>query len=192
MRYAFATTDLGAGWTPIEQSAGVTLYANQDAMPRAFMVYASQIASTPAESLEMTLAQDFDFRNTVILEGDGLGDGLGEGSELARADARPSASQVQITRTTPGHLSLIVETSEPGVLVLSEPYMPGWKATVNEEVRPILIANHAFRALYLPEGTHTVTFDYQPMSFQIGVWLTLISLGVLLMLPFFGRRVPRR
>jgi hypothetical protein len=186
VRYAFATMDLGPGWTPVEQSAGVTLYANQDVMPRAFMVYASQIANTPAESLEMTLAQDFDFRNTVILESDGLEEGM----ELARTDALLSASQVHITRSAPGHLSLVVETAEPGVLVLSEPYTSGWKAIMDEKVTPILIANHAFRGLYLPEGTHTVTFDYQPISFQIGAWLTLISLGVLLMLPLFGRRVP--
>jgi hypothetical protein len=178
VRYAFSTDELGPRWTPLRENAGVTLYANQQAMPRAFMVYTSQVARSPSESLEMTLDPDFDFRHSVILEG--VSDPI-----MAKLQAASSiAPQVEITRTAPGEMTVQVMTGVPGILVLSEPYTPGWVATVDQEAAKILIANHAFRAVQVPAGRHTVTFSYQPTSFVLGAWISGISLGVLILLLF--------
>lgn len=180
VRYAFATGELSAHWLPLRQNAGVTLYANQEVMPRAFMVYASQLARTPDESLEMTLDPDFDFRRSVILEG---------GSDPITATLQAASSiapQVEITRTAPGEMTVQVMTGVPGILVLSEPYTPGWVATVNGAAAEILIANHAFRAVQLPAGNHIVAFRYRPMSFVLGTWISGISLCLLIVILFLS------
>jgi uncharacterized membrane protein YfhO len=63
-------------------------------------------------------------------------------------------------------------------------------AEVDGEAAPLLIANHAFRSVALPEGNHTVTLRYQPRSIVIGAWISGISLILLLLLIIFRGRTP--
>jgi hypothetical protein len=177
VRYLFTPDALDGRWTPLAADHGLTLYRNQAAMPRAFMVYRSQVVDTPETSLDMTLAPGFDFRNSVVLEGE---------NAPTLQDQPARAPIVEITHYLPGAMTIAVETAQPGLLVVSDPYTPGWKAAVDGDAAEILIANHAFRALFVPEGEHTVTFVYQPMSFVIGAWSSGISVAVLLLLLIFG------
>ncbi len=62
---------------------------------------------------------------------------------------------------------------------MSDMYAPGWKARVDNTETRIIRANYAFRAVFVPEGAHIVTFYYQPLSFQIGKALSIIGLIVL-------------
>jgi hypothetical protein len=181
VRYAFVPNGDEAGldtrWTPVQDDDGVTLYANSNAMPRAFMVYAGQRANTPEESLAMTLAPDFDFRNQVVLEG----------VEEPLEQLPPSLSaSVEISHVTPSEMTIQVGTAIPGYLVISDPYTTGWVAEVDGEAAPLLIANHAFRSIALPEGNHMVTLRYQPLSIAIGTWISGTSLILLLLLIIFG------
>jgi uncharacterized membrane protein YfhO len=68
---------------------------------------------------------------------------------------------------------------QAGYLVLADTYYPGWRAEVDGAETEILVANHAFRAVALELGKHTVVFEYAPISFQIGAWITLGSSLVL-------------
>ncbi len=60
-----------------------------------------------------------------------------------------------------------------GVLVLSDQYYPGWEATVDGQAVPITRAFTALRAICVPAGEHTVAFVYRPMSFMLGLVLTV-------------------
>jgi hypothetical protein len=173
VRYAFADVALNGRWIPVQEDDGVTLYANPEAMPRAFIVYSSQLADSPAESLAMTLAPDFDFRTTVVLEG------AGDPFRKGMPDRSP---QVAITHYVPGEMTVQVEMATAGILVTSDPYVPGWETRVDGQITELLIANHAFRAVAVPQGNHTVTFEYQPLSFRAGMWISGISLVVLLLI----------
>ena len=178
VRYAFTPHRLGGpSWQLVEESSGVYLYANRTAMPRAFMVYASQLAGTPAQSLEMTLAPDFDFRNSVVLEG----------GVAPLASAPPAlAPVVEIMRYAPGAITVQVQTATAGLLVVSDPYTSGWVARVDGAEAENLIANHAFRAVQVPQGDHTITFDYRPMSFVVGAWSSGISLMAVIFVLLFA------
>ena len=63
--------------------------------------------------------------------------------------------------------------SQPGYLVLTDTYYPGWQATVDGTPVEILPANHAFRAVPLDSGEHRVVFEYDPLSFRLGAWITV-------------------
>jgi uncharacterized membrane protein YfhO len=81
--------------------------------------------------------------------------------------------------------------TQPGYLVLTDTYYPGWRATVDGQPAEILEANHAFRAVQLDRGEHTVTFEYEPLSFRLGAWLTLLALVVLVVIPIISGRYRR-
>lgn len=182
VQYAFVAGDTGsidARWQRVAEEQGVTIYANTGAMPRAFMVYDSMVAATPAESLEMTLAPDFDFRNSVVLEGV---------DAPWRGDAPDHLPLVATAHYAPGEMTVEVETAADGLLVVSDPYTPGWVARVDGEAAELLIANHAFRAVAVPQGKHTITFAYQPLSVTVGAWISGASLVMLLVILLVGGR----
>jgi hypothetical protein len=179
VRYALSEEPLSGSWEAIDEDGNVRLYENTNVLPRAFMVYTSLHASTPAESLRMTLAPNFDFRTSVVLEGDA--------PPLEQPmPSRPPA--VEIIHSLPGEMRVEVATEGAGVLVVSDPYAPGWVASVDGAPAEILIANHAFRAVQVSAGEHTIEFRYRPLSFTIGAWISGVSLVALLLLLLFGRR----
>ena len=70
---------------------------------------------------------------------------------------------------------LQVSTPEAAFLVISEAFYPGWKAEIDDKPTEIYRANFAFRALAIPAGRHKVTLSYKPLSFKIGVWVSIAT-----------------
>jgi uncharacterized membrane protein YfhO len=83
----------------------------------------------------------------------------------------PEAVKIQATMQT------------PGIVVLSDTYYPGWRAWIDGEPASILQVNYTLRGLYVPEGSHEITYRFMPTSFYIGLALTgltlLIGLGAI-------------
>ncbi len=69
-------------------------------------------------------------------------------------------------------------TPRNALLVLGEKYYKGWKATVDGKPTDIVLVNHILRGVYLPPGTHTVEFRFDPLPFKIGKYLTLASFAL--------------
>jgi uncharacterized membrane protein YfhO len=68
-------------------------------------------------------------------------------------------------------------------LVLSDTYYPGWQATSNGHSTPIYQANSLVRAIYLPEGEHSIVFSFWPPDFIFGAAVSgLTLLGCLIAL----------
>ncbi|MBI4670249.1 MAG: YfhO family protein [Chloroflexi bacterium] len=91
-------------------------------------------------------------------------------------DAQASA---QIEMDHPEHVSVRVETNQPGWLVLNDTYYPGWRATVDGQPAEILRANALVRAVAIPAGEHRVEFVYEPLSVKIGALVSLVTLILL-------------
>lgn len=76
----------------------------------------------------------------------------------------------------PNRLVIEVEADEAGWLVISDTWYPGWRAWVDGMEKPILHANYLFRAVELPAGEHQVILGYRPLSFFVGLAVSLVSL----------------
>jgi len=72
-----------------------------------------------------------------------------------------------------------VEGGSGGELILTDSFYPGWRAWVDGEPVSIRRADEAFRGVLVPPGTHTVEFRYEPASFRVGLFLSLLALGAL-------------
>ncbi len=102
---------------------------------------------------------------------------------VADAPPFPSVSNqaltpVQFTTRAPEHLVLSFSTPTDGLLMLSEVYYPGWRATVDGEPAPILRADVALRAVPVRAGQHQVEMVYDPWSVKIGIGVTVVTLLV--------------
>jgi uncharacterized membrane protein YfhO len=107
----------------------------------------------------------------------------GGGSAIFPDPTQPALSTtrikpVTVSNSTPGQVSLTVESARPGFVVLTDTFYPGWEATIDGQPAPIWPANLAFRAVAIPAGEHTVDFYYRPVSFRLGLGVSLASLLV--------------
>jgi hypothetical protein len=78
--------------------------------------------------------------------------------------------------------------SRPGYVVFNDSYAPGWHAWVDGKPESIYRADGLFMAVPLSQGgRHQVDFRYEPNSFRLGVFISLLSLGLLGFLCVAGR-----
>ncbi len=80
-----------------------------------------------------------------------------------------------------------------GLFVAAEPAYPGWKATVlpdsggrgsrradgTDRDARVYVADGILRGVVVPSGRSAVTFRYEPVSFRLGLFLSLFACGVL-------------
>jgi hypothetical protein len=83
-------------------------------------------------------------------------------------------------RESPGRAFWKEDLSAPGYVVFNETYAPGWHAWVDGKPEPILRAYGLFMAVPVSQlGNHQVEFRYEPTSFRLGLFFTLLTLGFL-------------
>ena len=95
----------------------------------------------------------------------------------------------QIVRYEDEEVAVTLADSAGGILVLSDTYYPGWRAFVDGVERPILRANHVFRAVVVPAGARDVVFSYEPDSFRYGLLVSVAAAALWLGLAWGGRRL---
>ena len=144
------------------------------ALPRAYMVGQFHLAPSPPAGLRY-MARGFDRRREVVLE------------EVPAASIGPGGA-AQITRYEDEEVAVALADSAGGILVLSDTYYPGWRAFVDGVERPILRANHVFRAVEVAAGAREVVFLYEPDSFRYGLLVSVAAAGLWLGLAWGGRR----
>jgi hypothetical protein len=96
----------------------------------------------------------------------------------AEAPAEPpagAAESVRIIADEPERVVVEARVAAAGLLVLADTFYPGWQAEVDGVPTPILVADHAFRAVRVSSGEHTVVFVYRPWSVRLGLAISLCA-----------------
>jgi hypothetical protein len=149
------------------------VYENLSVLPRAYLVRRAIVAKD-REALEMLASPDFDPAVEIVVD---------RSPPVTLASDRPAAGTVTFVSYSANRVVLQAVVQHDSMLFLSDTYYPGWRALVDGAETSIYRANHAFRAVYLPAGSHTVEFVYDPQTFRLGLGITTIGLvlaGVLL------------
>jgi hypothetical protein len=148
-------------------SGDVKIYENLEVLPRAVLLYDWQWRGDTGASVDAMAAPGFDPGRSAVLVGDGPApDSTGNGT----ADIRHYA---------PERVVVHVESDQAGLLLLTDAYYPGWRATVDGEIVPIYQADALFRGVFVPAGQHEVVFRFQPNSFRAGVVISLVGIGLM-------------
>jgi hypothetical protein len=122
----------------------------------------------------------FDLRRRLILQG------VEEG-RIEKASPT-SSGRVRLVTYKAKEVVLECDADSGGFLYMSDTYYPGWRAYVDGKRTTIYRANLAFRAVYVPAGAHTAVFRYVPMSFYIGLGLTLLGIALCIWFVLRDRR----
>ncbi len=172
----------GSGWIALERGAdGIDLWRNEEALPRAFVVHGARVVADELSAARAIAAADFDpARQVVVEEPLQLGD-EGAAPEPARLVARDHEDA-----------RYAVTTTASGVLVLSEPHEPSWTVEVDGRPAPLLRVDYALMGVRLEAGTHEVAFTRIDRPLRRGLWISLLSLGMVLLASSIRRRRPTR
>ncbi|GAB4567457.1 MAG: hypothetical protein Kow0047_19630 [Anaerolineae bacterium] len=171
--FVIARKDVVLDWDKFELAFDgdpeLNVYRNRRVLPRGQVVYQAIAAANHDQAWEMIHSDGFDPGRQVVVEG---------GMPLS-SSASATAIQAWIPQG-PNRVRVDVTLDEPGYLVISQPWYPGWEARLasGEEV-PILRANYAFMAIPLPAGTHQVILRYIPMIWWAGLIASAATILVL-------------
>lgn len=160
----------------IEVPWTVRLHRIEAHYPRAWIAHQVVVAEGDA-ALGWLADPGFDPFAVVVMDHD-------PGMDFSSTDGE---SHVAVTEYRPERIIVETESDGAGVLVLSEWYYPGWVATVDGESVPIERVNAAQRGVLLAEGAHTVTFMFRPLTYRIGVIISLVTAGLLIGLIVFAK-----
>jgi Bacterial membrane protein YfhO len=152
----------------------VAVFQNKRALPRAFIIGVAgvRLVKGDTEQIEAVKHPTFDPLETVVMES------LPEELSEVRSGTEFSGS-VEIVDSDVNRYHFRVQASTPGVLVVSQNFYPGWKATVNGRSVSVFPADHALTGIALPEGHYDLHFAFQPSSFKLGAVLSIISVSFL-------------
>ncbi len=138
-------------WTPLT-----------DPLPLARLVTKVVVSSSPGDIIEST-----DVRNVAIVE-----------KEVPGLDATAEPGTATIVSQTPGEYGIRTSCKTPQLLVVSERYWRGWHVRIDQEPGPELLRAYGdFMGCVVPAGTHVVEFRFDPVSFRLGVLVSLLALG---------------
>jgi hypothetical protein len=179
VKYVLAAEPLDLpGFSWIADGAGTSkLYENHHSLPRAFLVKQFQVLNSDQEFAKAFHELTFDPRTTILLE-----EAPTRFLELIKEPAVPNLdSAVRVLSYENNRIVLEVDTPEAAFLFMIEAYYPGWQAYVDGKREEILRANYVFRAIPLGPGSHRVEVVFEPLSFKIGLSLSLLTVFLLLL-----------
>jgi uncharacterized membrane protein YfhO len=150
----------------------LNLYNNHGALNRIYKANSIKVANSLESSEDILKSPDFIPGSTVLLEKNVNLSDAGTQADI-RYKESPDNTKILIN---------IRKNSGNGILVLADKFYPGWNAFIDGQKTEILPANINQRAIYLPSGNHDVEFIYEPISFRIGLIISLISCIVILLI----------
>jgi hypothetical protein len=151
---------------PSPFAAPIRVFRVPGAWPRSYVVAGARVGDGP-QAWRILADPAFDPAREVVLP---------SGVEIPPAGEAIGGSRILELRHD--RVRLQADLRQPGYLVLSDTYDPGWKATVDGRYASVQRANGAFRAVRLEAGRHLVEMSYRPASVVAGAALSAASLLV--------------
>jgi hypothetical protein len=153
----------------LEQDAGLYLVRNAGAMPIEWETDREKIFNTRAESFGSLL------NPKTFLENESDFDRGFDGQITTLA---PVSQREAPVSNSPCEAQFSLSTGPSKYFVFDECFAPGWHAWVDGHPSPILRADGLWMAVRLGDsGPHDVSFQYSPLSFRLGLFVTLIALA---------------
>lgn len=158
-----ATEVIGQG---SDREGNIYLHRLNDPRPFALLLY--RVDPVDSDVFAQALLDDpaFDPRESVII--------LGEPT-LQLPDNIPTENIAEVITFEAELVRVSIDTPESGVLSLAMVDYPGWEAQLNGEPVTIRRAYGALMAAEIPAGQHILELRYNPLSYRIGAFISLVT-----------------
>jgi len=160
----------------IAEEGKTKLYENLEVGPKAFFAKQFYVEENNLAVAKRML--EIDLSKEVVLE---------EFPKLVEKNTSwlLAEGKAEIIDYQPAKVVVKTQMATPGILVSTDTYDFEWKALVEGEETKVFRADYDLRAVEVPAGEHEVKFVYDPLSFKIGLGISLLTalsllIGVLL------------
>lgn len=159
----------------------VRLYRVNQSLPRAYLRSQWSWCDSQKEAISEIESDSFDPASQLIVEH--------SSTYASQFDPKVNIDKnavargwLQFMEDKPEHISFSVKASTPCFLVLADHYYPGWLAKVDGAMTQLYRANVFQRAVFIPNGSHLVEFDYDPVCLTDGLRLAILALFILILI----------
>lgn len=140
--------------TQVKKVDNTFIYRNKAMLPQAFVV--STALGQQLAAADMQQLATLGTHGTVV--------------------PNPAVGQVGIPSLRPGGLQVEVNDKQPGYLILTKPWYPGWEARIDGRTASLVKIGGILQGVAIPAGTHTIEVTYRPISVRVGLLLCLLGL----------------
>ena len=175
LRYSRKVRLLSFQGKPLEYN--LHIYENPLVLPRAFVVQRS-VRIREEEILDFMASKNFNPSREVILPGE---------REKLPDNSPGYFTPASIIHYAPDEVKIKVKIPQPGYLVLSDLYYPGWEVWVDGRKDKIYRVNYLLRGVYLPAGEHIVSFRFSSHSFHKGLGISITTFLMIMGIWIAGR-----
>ncbi|MBU2488374.1 MAG: YfhO family protein, partial [Proteobacteria bacterium] len=160
---------------------GARVWVHEDALKRWGLYTKYEVRAPGAETLDLLVSSEFSWPGTLVLD------------QEPDLPIRPRAGPGGFTILEQGRNRLAVQVAAPenALFLVNDSRDPGWTAVQDGRPAPILAANHAFMALEVPAGVHTLEMSFTPQGWRAGLAVSLFAILALAATAFAAFR-PRR
>ena len=157
-----------------ESVSGIKVFENPGAFPRAWAVHRSEENANPGRFADA----DFDPQRTALL------------TSAPPTLENCAGDTIDVLERQPERVRISAIMRCRGLVILSDNYFPGWRASVDGRQAPVLQVNGALRGVVVDAGEHRIEFRYQPRAVLAGAILTSLAalLALACVLPWPRRR----
>jgi Bacterial membrane protein YfhO len=155
--YVVSDRALPPPFSQVFSDGETTVFENPGVLPRASLHRTVEVLDEAA-TLERMRSRDWRPRSTLFVT---------EAPDAAiDAAGDASADRVEVTRYTPNRIELSVNAASPAMLLVTNNYLPYWKAAIDGAPAKVVRADYSFQAVALPSGSHNVTlaFHSEPLA----------------------------
>jgi len=164
---------MNVGYIIFDGDRGTSAQKNPGDLGRARLYYNFE-AMENQEIIQKLKNNDFDYRNTLLLEAKNL---------LPLQDGN---GNLKIASAEMDELVFEVESSQNALLFVSENFHKYWKAKVNGKDAQIYRAFSTFMAVDIPQGKSIVELQYSSDSVKSSLWIGAAGIILLFGFAFFG------
>jgi uncharacterized membrane protein YfhO len=145
----------------VEPGGKVSVIPEAETLPRSYLVHNAEYVKNADAIMERLADPSFDVRHKAVVE---------EPPGFTQAVGVHEESSTKIVEYVPGRVTLISESDRPALVVLSDTYYPGWRASVDSHAAAEVVrVNYCFMGALVPPGRHTVIFKFRPRSVKLGI-----------------------
>lgn len=152
-----------------DRTWNIRIYKVNKPLPRIYMSYDWKEVEpeTAIDAIINADRRDFDPEVATLIRC--------PGSKIATPSKGKGDWHAEFLENSANKIRIKVQTSLPGLFVLTDHYYPGWVATVDGKPETICRANGVLRGVFLAAGQHTIEFRYEPESLKFGYLISAFA-----------------
>ncbi|CAG5084557.1 YfhO family protein [Parvicella tangerina] len=103
--------------------------------------------------------------------------------QITATGGKSSDAMVAMKSYSPNKLVYEFSSSKDETVIFSEVFYPyGWKAYIDDQPAPYFRANYILRGMTVPQGDHTITFEYDVPAYSTGGVISLLTSTLIILL----------